>query len=177
MMPTRSAISSAACSVCVDIKMHIPAADLVPQQVLDQAHAVRIEPDHRLVHHQHPRRMEQRRGEHRSLLHAVRISFGQFVDEFGQFKPARFRDQWRCATCSLSIPYMRPTKLQNLAARKFVVQIRLVGHVAHERRRPREFGSRGRSRRRERCPLPGRIRPTSILMAVVLPAPLWPSRA
>ena len=71
--------------VCVDMKMVMPAGACL-QQVLDQPGAARIEADHRLVDDQHGRIVQQGRGEGQPLPHAVRIGFGQLVDEIVQLE-------------------------------------------------------------------------------------------
>src|SRR5580765_6636469 len=55
------------------------AAAHLPEDVLDQARAARIEPDHRLVDDDRARAMEERRAHDEALLHAVREALDELV--------------------------------------------------------------------------------------------------
>ena len=66
-----------------------PGRGPLAEQVLDQAGAFRIESDHRLIEHQDRRIVEQGRGEDQPLPHAVRIGFGQVVEEVAESEQLR----------------------------------------------------------------------------------------
>ncbi len=59
---------------------------LITKDVLQLADARRVEADGRLVDDQHARVVQQGRGEHRALPHAVRVALGQIVDEVVEFE-------------------------------------------------------------------------------------------
>src|SRR6267142_2500135 len=68
-----------------------------PKQILELACALGIHPHHRFVDDENPRFVYQRRANHESLLHAVRVTLHQLVfppnqlEALQQFKNAAFK--------------------------------------------------------------------------------------
>ena len=166
-MPMRSAISSASPSVWVDMKMVIPALARSRSMSFTSRMLRRIQTDHRLIEHQHRRIVQQRGRKHQPLLHAVRIAFGHLVDEFGQAEIANFAGNARGGFFAPQAVQIG-NELQKLAAGKFFVQIRFVGHIAQAAIGLARFANNivaANSHLAGRGP-----RPTSILMVVVFRA-------
>ena len=70
-MPTRSASSSATLQRVRAHENRRPLPREAAQNVLHHPRASRVQPHHRLVHHDHLRTVQQRRGDDHALLHAV----------------------------------------------------------------------------------------------------------
>ena len=152
-----------------------PWLNLLEQNVFHEARAHGIDSFEGLVHEKEFRAMDQRGGHGHALAHAFGIFADQFAGVFGQLEELQ---QFAAALFGL-----RLGQTVDAADKLEIFGARSGGRRAASRREPGRFrgGFRAISpavacRARGWCPASGCARPISILMVVVLPAPLGPRK-
>ena len=168
-------MTSATSIVCVLMSTVPPRVHELPEEVLEEARALGVEADHRLVDHDHLRAVHQRARDDQLLAHAVAVGLGELA------LPGRQLEQLeQLVDAALDrralVAVERRGEAEELPAGELVVDERPVGDVAEPRLGLERARLRCRSPPTITAPLVGRRMPAIIRIVVVFPAPLGPSK-
>ena len=170
-----SARRSASSRYCVVRMIVVPSRTRSREHVPQVVAAARVEAGGRLVEEQHLGAADEAGGEVEPAAHAAGEGLHQPVGGVGEVEPleqlvgALARRRLRQVVQPADHHEVEPGAHQ-------AVDGGLLGGDADAARAPRRRGRRRRSRRRWRCPRSAGDSVVRMRMAVVLPAPLWPSR-
>ena len=150
-------------------------ADELAEQLPQVVAALRIEPGRRLVEEQHRRRGDEARGEIEPPAHAARERAHEPV---GHVVEPELLEQLVGASAGHRARQVvqAPDQLAGSRAPSAGRRRWRSDRSGRCARAPGRVGDHGRSRRRARCPIVGSASVVRMRIAVVLPAPLWPSR-
>ena len=98
------------------------------QDILDQARGLRVQPHGRLIEHEHPGIVHQRRGQGGLLLHAVTVGIDRIVCRSGQVEHAQQLIDAARRLVAVEVVKIAD-KTEQFAPGQFGIQVGGVGHV------------------------------------------------